>query len=106
MRTPKYVVSMLCLIPAALYAQTPPDFSGVYYPINPFGANASPGRRPLRKRRGYRKTIGSAAATHPVGAARRWLSGAHAQRALAHARVHGEVGSDPEIAHGRILGVR
>jgi hypothetical protein len=42
MSTPRYVVSMLCLIPAALYAQTPPDFSGVYYPINPFGANAVP----------------------------------------------------------------
>jgi len=40
MRTPSYLVSMLCLIPAALYAQAPPDFSGVYYPINPFGVAA------------------------------------------------------------------
>jgi hypothetical protein len=29
---------LLCLLPAALSAQSaPPDFSGVYYPINPFG---------------------------------------------------------------------
>jgi len=42
MSTPRYVVSILCLIPAAVYAQTRPDFSGVYYPINPFGANAVP----------------------------------------------------------------
>jgi len=33
---------MVCMIPAAVYAQTPPDFSGVYYPINPFGAAAVP----------------------------------------------------------------
>ena len=39
MTTPRYL--LLCMIPAALYAQTtPPDFSGVYYPINPFGAVA------------------------------------------------------------------
>src|SRR5678816_2848557 len=35
----RYVL-LLSLIPTALYAQTTPDFSGVYYPINPFGANA------------------------------------------------------------------
>jgi hypothetical protein len=44
MNTPRYVVWMLCLVAftcAALHAQsTPPDFSGVYYPINPFGAAA------------------------------------------------------------------
>jgi hypothetical protein len=40
MTIPRCLVSMLCLIPAALYAQATPDFSGVYYPINPFGANA------------------------------------------------------------------
>src|SRR5207248_10888294 len=44
MITPKYLVC--CLIPAGLLAQTtPPDFSGVYYPINPFGA-AALGRGP------------------------------------------------------------
>ena len=52
MRTPKYFVSMLCLIPAALYAQTPPDFSGVYYPINPFGANAVPRPPAAAKQKG------------------------------------------------------
>lgn len=36
----KYVAFVISLIPAAIYAQTVPDFSGVYYPINPFGANA------------------------------------------------------------------
>ena len=40
MSTPRHLALMFCLIPAALYAQNPPDFSGVYYPINPFGANA------------------------------------------------------------------
>jgi len=36
----KYVALIISLIPAAIHAQTVPDFSGVYYPINPFGANA------------------------------------------------------------------
>ena len=37
---------LFCMIPPALLAQTtPPDFSGVYYPINPFGA-AALGRGP------------------------------------------------------------
>jgi hypothetical protein len=44
MITSKYL--LFCLIPAALFAQTtPPDFSGVYYPINPFGG-AALGRGP------------------------------------------------------------
>ena len=42
MITLRHFVLLFGLIPAALYAQTRPDFSGVYYPINPFGANAVP----------------------------------------------------------------
>jgi hypothetical protein len=42
MTKPRCLVLMLCVVPAAVYAQTPPDFSGVYYPINPFGAAAVP----------------------------------------------------------------
>jgi hypothetical protein len=46
MTAQRYVVLSLGLmvwVPGALRAQsgtTPPDFSGVYYPLNPFGANA------------------------------------------------------------------
>jgi hypothetical protein len=32
-----FFLSLALLIPAALCAQGPPDFSGVYYPLNPFG---------------------------------------------------------------------
>ena len=46
MRTPRCVSLLFCLIPATLYAENP-DFSGVYYPINPFGANAL-GRGPAK----------------------------------------------------------
>src|SRR5512142_361042 len=54
MSTPRYVVSMLCLIPAALCAQAP-DFSGVYYPINPFGAAAVPRPAAAGKEEGKQK---------------------------------------------------
>src|SRR5579864_4072655 len=55
MTTPRCVALMLCLIPAALYAQTPPDFSGVYYPINPFGAAAVPRAPAAAKEAGKQK---------------------------------------------------
>jgi hypothetical protein len=45
MNTQRFVVlslGLIVLVPAALHAQAPPDFSGVYYPINPFGAAAVP----------------------------------------------------------------
>jgi hypothetical protein len=48
MNTQRFVVlslGLIVLVPAALHAQnnaSPPDFSGVYYPINPFGAAAVP----------------------------------------------------------------
>src|SRR5271167_4134370 len=30
-------VLLIALLASTMYAQTPPDFSGVYYPLNPFG---------------------------------------------------------------------
>ena len=77
---------------------TPPDFSGVYYPINPFGPPPPAGRAggppgaDTGKQTGKQK--GPPPASHPVGAARRWLAGPRAGRAFAYTRVHGEVGSD------------
>ena len=60
-------------IPMALYAQTAasgsstttPDFSGVYYPLNPFG-RAGGGRAGVAS---TRSAAGAAAATYSVGAA-------------------------------------
>jgi hypothetical protein len=40
MTTRTAILSMLLGIPT-LYAQAPPDFSGVYYPLNPFGGGAA-----------------------------------------------------------------
>jgi hypothetical protein len=40
MITRKTILPLLILGVPVLYAQATPDFSGVYYPLNPFGANA------------------------------------------------------------------
>jgi len=40
MTTRKTILPLLMLGIPVLCAQAPPDFSGVYYPLNPFGANA------------------------------------------------------------------
>ena len=46
MKIPRVAISMLAA--SQLFAQQIPDFSGVYYPVNPFGAAAPPADGALR----------------------------------------------------------
>jgi hypothetical protein len=84
-----------------LHAQsTPPDFSGVYYPINPFG--------PFRRRpaAGARQPNRDRHRVHRIGAALGWIARTFAGCAVAHARVHGEVANDQQNAHRRLVRIR
>ena len=117
------ILSGLSLIPAGLAARgvqgtpastatnaAPPDFSGVYYPVQQGrgGQGQRAGAPPAGAPRGgppSRVVLRLLHSDHVRTALGR-LPGTVAGRSVAQARVHGEVGNDAEIAHGRILRVR
>ena len=94
------LVGLLAIGEPAIRAQapaTPPDFSGVYYPVQ------APGGRARAAAAG---TTSCAAAAHEVGATRGWFGWTGAGCTEAHSCVPGAMGGDPEITHVRIIRIR
>ena len=95
-------VAGVCLV----QAQSPPDFSGVYRPVNAFGTAAGRARPADRRRAARGRTAragAAAAAAHAHRAALGRLARPRAQRAEAHAGIPGEVAGDLQGAHRRRL---
>ncbi len=86
-------IAMLALvIPVSLPAQTPtntPDFSGVYYPLSPFGR----GGWKNRSASGW-PAPGTSTSAHSVGATLGWLAGTFSRGSVSYSGIHGEVAGD------------